>query len=149
MKIKVDIEINASNKEVWNIISDIEHSEKIISGINNIDILNKPKDSLVGLKWVETRTMFGKAATETMWITEAEENSYYKTRAESHGAIYTTYLKLSGQEKTTLLSMEFSSEAVSFSGKLMSMIFGGLLKKSMKKLLLKDLTDIKTAVEKE
>lgn len=147
MKITINIEINAPKEKVWKVITDIENSVNTISGIDKIEILNKPKNTLVGLKWKETRTIFRKTATETMWITEAKENNYYKTRAESNGAIYQTILKLTEKENSTFLTMEFSSEAVSLKGKIMTFIFGRMLSKSMKKLVEKDLIDIKTAVE--
>jgi hypothetical protein len=147
MKIAIDIDIKAPKEKVWKVITDIENSGKIISGIDKIEILNKPKDTMIGLKWKETRTIFGKSATETMWITEALGNTYYKTRAESNGAIYRTILKLSEKENSTLLTMEFSSEAISMKGKIMAFIFGRMLSKSMKKLVEKDLIDIKTSVE--
>lgn len=147
MKIAIEIEIKKTKGQVWKVITDIENSVNTISGIDKIEILNKPENTLVGLKWKETRTIFGKSATETMWITEAKENNYYKTRAESNGAIYQTLLKISDKENATLLTMEFSSEAISLKGKIMAFIFGRMLGKSMKKLVEKDLIDIKTAVE--
>ncbi len=147
MKISVDVVINEPKEKVWQVITDIENAANIISGIDKIEILNKPKDTLVGLKWKETRTMFGKSATETMWITEAKENDYYKTRAESNGAIYQTVLKLSEKENATLLTMEFHSEAVTLKGKIMALIFGLLLKSSMKKIIKQDLIDLKNAIE--
>ena len=147
MKISTDIGIRAPKEKVWQIITDIENSMNTISGIDKIEILHKPKETIVGLKWKETRTIFGKSATETMWITEAEENNYYKTRAESNGAVYQTVLKLSEIENATILTMEFSSEAVTFKGKIMALIFGVILKNSMKKLIEKDLIDIKTFAE--
>ena len=147
MKLTTDIEIKAPKEKVWIVITDIENSVNAISGIDKIEILNKPKDTLVGLKWMETRTIFGKSATETMWITEATENNYYKTRAESNGAIYQTILKLAEKENTTFLTMEFSTEAISLKGKIMAFIFGRMLSKSMKKLIKKDLIDIKNTVE--
>ena len=147
MKLTIDIEIKAPKEKVWKVITDIENSVNTISGIEKIEILNKPKDTVVGLKWKETRTIFGKSATETMWITEATENDYYKTRAESNGAIYQTILKLSEKENTTFLTMEFSTEAISLKGKIMAFIFGRMLSKSMKKLIEKDLMDIKNIVE--
>ena len=147
MKLTTDIEIKVPKEKVWKVIADIENSVNIISGIDKIEILNKPKDTIVGLKWKETRTIFGKSATETMWITEATENNYYKTRAESNGAIYQTVLKLSEKENTTFLTMEFSSEAISLKGKIIDFIFGRMLYKTMKKLIKKDLIDIKTTVE--
>jgi hypothetical protein len=82
-----------------------------------------------------------------MWITEAKENDYYKTRAKSNGAIYQTILKLSEKESATLLTMEFNSEAITIKGKIMAFIFGKMLNKTMKKLIKKDLTDIKTTIE--
>ena len=85
MKINVDIVINGSNEKVWEVIADIEHSPEVISGIEQVEVLEKPADGLVGLKWKETRTMFGKTATEVMWITDVEEGTSYSTRAESHG----------------------------------------------------------------
>ena len=149
MKLTIDIEIKAPKERVWKVITDIENSVNTISGIDKIEILNKPKDTVVGLKWKETRTIFGKSATETMWITEATENNYYKTRAESNGAIYQTILKLSEKDDTTFLTMEFSTEAISLKGKIMAFIFGRMLNKTMKKLIKKDLIDIKTTVENE
>ena len=147
MKLTIDIEIKSPKEKVWKVITDIENSVNTISGIDKIEILNKPKDTVVGLKWKETRTIFGKSATETMWITEATEYNYYKTRAESNGAIYQTILKLSEKENTTFLTMEFNSEAITIKGKIMAFIFGRMLNKTMKKLIKKDLIDIKTTVE--
>lgn len=148
MNISIDIEIKAPKEKVWKVITDIENSAKVISGIDEIEILNRTKDTIVGLKWKETRTIFGKSATETMWITETKENNYYKTRAESNGAVYHTVLKLTEKGENTVLSLEFSSIAVTFKGKIMAFIFGFILKKSMKKLIEKDLVDIKTFIEK-
>ncbi len=149
MKVSIDIEIKAQKEKVWQVITDIENSMNTISGIDKIEILNKPKDTIIGLKWKETRTIFGKSATETMWITEAKKNNYYKTRAQSNGAVYQTVLKLTEIENATVLTMEFSSEAITFKGKIMAFIFGVILKKSMKKLIEKDLIDIKSFIEKK
>ncbi|SRR6056297_279378 len=148
MKLSLDIEIKGPKEKVWKVITDIENSVNTISGIDKIEILNNPKEALVGLKWKETRTIFGKSSTETMWITEASDNNYYKTRAESNGAMYQTILKLSEKENTTILKMEFSTEAISLKGKILAFIFGRMVHKSMKKLIENDLTDIKTTVEK-
>lgn len=90
MIISARIKINCTKEKVWELITDIENSANFISGINNIEILNQPREGLIGLKWKETRKMFGKEAEEVMWITESEPYKYYQTRAESHGAIYIT-----------------------------------------------------------
>lgn len=147
MNIEVDIEISASKERVWVAITDIENCGDMISAITKINVLNKPLDGVVGLKWEETRTMFGKEATETMWITDAVENEYYKTRAESHGTVYISKMALSGQEDKTLLTMAFQAQAQNILGKVMSACMSFFFKGSMKKMVVKDLEDIKNHVE--
>ena len=147
MTITVEIPIQGSNKDIWKIITDIENSVTNISGIENVEIHHDPGESMVGLKWTETRTLFGKTATETMWITEAEINQYYKTRAESHGAIYTTVMSIVENNGETLLRMEFTGEPQSLGAKLMTGILMPFFKKATKKALYQDLLDIKKVVE--
>jgi len=91
--------------------------------------------------------MFGKEATETMWITDYVENEYYQTRAESHGSIYTSRLSIERVGKNTKLAMSFSAEAQTFFVKIFSLCMGFIIKGSMKKALIKDLNDIKTHLE--
>ncbi len=127
-------------------ITDIEHSEQTISAIDKIEVLEKP-ESLNGFKWKETRTMFGKEATEIMWITESEKNHYYKTRAESHGMVYVSSLSIEDEDDHEVLIMGFEGEPQSFGGKVMNMIFGKMMMSSMEKAILKDLEDIRNVVE--
>ncbi len=147
MKMEVRIPINGSKEDIWKVITDIENATSNISGIEKVEILDHPKDSLVGLKWIETRTMFGKTATETMWVTEAEDNHYYQTRAENHGAIYISRLEISEENGQNFLSMSFDGQAQSFGARIMSAIFGFLMKGATKKMIQQDLEDIKKVVE--
>lgn len=148
MKLSVDIEIEKPKEAVWSAITDIENCDNFISAIVDLKILNKSENGLVGLKWQETRLMFGKEASETMWITEAVENEYYCTRAESHGSVYITRLSLSEAGNNTLLNMTFTAEAQKLFIKIVSACMGVFIKSSMKKALYKDLEDIKKYVEK-
>lgn len=147
MELKTHIQINASKEKVWSIISDIENSKENISAIENIEILEPPTNGLLGLKWQETRTMFGKQATEIMWITDSSENEFYQTRAESHGAIYISRLWLEEGNNGTLLSMSFDGTPVTFGAKFMSTVLGWMFKGATKRALQKDLEDIKNAAE--
>ena len=148
MMIEVQVDIQSSKEEIWEVISDIENSAEIISGIDKIEILDKPADGLVGLKWRETRTMFNNTATEIMWVTEAVENDFYKVRAESNGAVYISKMSIIEADDSSTLTMEFNAEAQTFTAKLMSATIGQLFKSSSVKTLQQDLVDIKTAVEK-
>ena len=91
--------------------------------------------------------MFGKEATEVMWITDYAENEFYQTRAESHGSVYISRLSVERIESCTKLTMSFTSEAQTFFVKILSFSMGFLVKGSMKKALMKDLNDIKAYVE--
>ncbi|TDF35174.1 SRPBCC family protein [Alteromonadaceae bacterium M269] len=148
MNVSVDINISKPAVEVWAAITDIENCQDMVSSIIDLEVLDKPEKDLVGLKWKETRKMFGKEATETMWITEAVDSQYYCTRAENHGAIYITKLSLAESDGVTTLNMTFSAEAETLGMKIMSAIMGLILKRSMKQALQTDLEDIKRFVEK-
>lgn len=139
--------VDASKEEIWEVISNIKKAEKTISGIEKVEVLEQPKEGLVGLKWRETRTLFGKTATEVMWITEAKENSHYKTRAESHGSIYITEVGIVEENGNNHIRMEFNAEPQTFGAKIMGVLLGSMMKNATKKALIKDLEDIKKAAE--
>ena len=148
MNITVSTLIDAPKEKVWEAISDFTGAEQVISGIKKIEILEKPEKGLVGLKWRETREMFGKEATEVMWITSEEKGVQYKTRAESHGSIYETVMRVEKEGNKTRLSMDFSAKAQNFFTVIMSATIGLLFKGATKKALQKDLEDVKAHMEK-
>lgn len=147
MKVQVEVPIQASKEAIWQVITDIENSPQHISGIEEVEVHNHPGDKLVGLKWTETRTLFGKTATETMWVTEATKNEYYRTRAESHGAIYNSTLRIDERNGQNYLSMELHGEPQTFGAKIMGAIFGFMFKNATRKALMQDLQDIKKVAE--
>ena len=148
MKLKAEIIIDGTKEQIWQVITDIEGSIDRISAIEKIDILDKPVSGMLGLKWEETRTMFGKSATEIMWITDVVENEYYQTRAESNGAIYKSRLQIEESGDKSKLTMEFEGEAQSAVAKIMSFLTGFMFKSATEKALQEDLKDIKAYVEK-
>lgn len=147
MNIETQVTIQGTKESIWQVITDIENAVSTISGIEKVEILEKPENGLVGLKWRETRTMFGKTAVETMWITDAVENEYYQTRAESHGAVYVTKLSISELDNSTSLKMKFSGTAQTLVAKVMIGIMGIFFKNATRKALAQDLVDIKEVVE--
>ncbi len=148
MQVNVSTDISATPSKVWKIITDIENSQATISGIDKVEVLEPAKGpSITGLKWKETRTMFGREATEVMWITEAKANSHYDTRAESHGAVYTTRMVVEKIDGGTRLSMTFNGEPQTRGAKIMWALTGWMAKGAMRKTCAKDLDDIKAAAE--
>ena len=147
MQCSTSIEISKPKADVWKAVTDIPNAVGMISGILSVEVLENPEAGLVGFKWKETRKMFGKEATEIMWITDAADNEYYCTRAESHGSVYKTRLSLNDDDGNTRLTMAFTGEPQTMGAKILSFVMGGFMKGSMEKELRKDLTDIKNFVE--
>src|SRR5215813_12003613 len=110
MIVKAQVTINGPKAAIWAAITNIENASKIISGILNIEVLEKPADGLVGLKWRETRMLFGKPATAEKWITDAAENVFYKTRAEDSGFVFTSTMSISESSGGITLTSSHDSQ---------------------------------------
>ena len=149
MIVEAQVTVDGSKEAIWAVITDIENASETVSGIEQVELLEKPESGLVGLKWRETRTLFGKTATEEMWITDAAENEFYTTRAESHGFIYTSTISISEQDNRISLTMTHVSKPRGFLARLLSIPMGVVFKGVMKKALLQDLNDLKGVVERQ
>jgi len=148
MIVEAQVTINGSKAAVWAAITDIENASEIISGIENIEVLEKPANGLVGLKWRETRMLFGKPATVEKWITDAAENEFYTTRAEDNGFVFLSTIRISESSGGITLTSSHETKPQGIVARLKSMpmfLFKGVIKKA----LLQDLNDIKSAVEQE
>lgn len=147
MIVEAQVSINGSKSAIWEAITNIENASDIISGIKKIEIVDKPAKGLVGLKWRETRILFGDAATVEKWITDAAENDFYKTKAEDDGFVFMTTNRISESNGGITLMSTHETQPRGFVAKLKALpmfLFKGVVKKA----ILQDLHDIKAAVEK-
>jgi polyketide cyclase/dehydrase/lipid transport protein len=149
MFVEAQVTINGSKPAIWAAITDIENSAKTIKGIEKIEIVEKPTSGLVGLRWRETRMLFGDPATVEKWITDATENESYTTRAESDGFIFLTTVKMSDGNGGTTLTSSHDSQPQTFVKKVMSIPMGLFFKGVVRKAVLQDLNDIKSVVEQK
>ena len=147
MALKTDILIDASLDKVWSLISDIKGSPEFISGIDKVEILEQPAEGLVGLKWEETRTLFGRTATEVMWITDVEPGRFYKTRADGPNVVYISSLGLDEVDGKTRLTMQFESDISSLGTRILSAVMGIFFNGATRKAMEQDLKDIKAVAE--
>lgn len=148
MFVEAQVTINGSRAAIWAAITDIENASEIISGIENIEVLEKPANGLVGLRWRETRMLFGKPATAEKWITDAAENEFYKTRAEDNGFVFLTTISISESSGGITLTSSHDSQPQNIVARLMSIPMALFFKGVAKKAILQDLHDIKSRVEK-
>ncbi|MBK8613326.1 MAG: SRPBCC family protein [Flavobacteriales bacterium] len=148
MIVEAQITINGSKAVVWAATTNIANFAELLSGVEKIEVVERPATGLVGLKWKETRMLFGKSATVEKWITEAKENTFYTTRAEDSGFVFITTNRISGSDGGVTLTgiHETQPQGLIASLKALPMVF---FKGMIKKAILQDLNDIKTEVERE
>jgi hypothetical protein len=148
MIVEAQVTINASKAAIWAAITNIENASDIISGIEKIEILEKPANGLVGLKWRQTRMLFGKPATVEKWITDAAENEYYKTKAEQDGFVFLTTTSISQSSGGMTLTSRHETKPQGIVARLKStpmFLFKGVIKRA----ILQDLNDIRSSVEQK
>ena len=146
MIVEASITIAGSKASVWTATTDIAYFAQVLSGVEKIEIISKPATGLMGLRWKETRILFGKPATVEKWITEVKENECYTTRAEQDGFVFITTNRISGSDGDVTLTGIHETQPQGFAAKLKSLpmvFFKGVIKKA----ILRDLNDIKAAVE--
>lgn len=148
MLVEVQVSINAPRAAIWAVAADIEHGADLLSGVDSIEILTRPARGLVGLKWRETRMLFGKPASADKWITEAVDQQSYSTRVESDGFVFLSTLRISeGRDGGMTLTSIHDSQPQDFKTRLMAIPMRLFFKGVAEKALLQDLNDIKAAAE--
>lgn len=148
MIVETQVTINGSKSAVWDAITDINEAAQHLSGVEKIGVVERPTTGLVGMRWRETRIYFGKPATVEKRITEVVENEYYKTAAESDGFLFLSTMSISASGGGITLSTSHDYLPQGFAAKVKSVPMF-LFKSMIKKALMQDLTDIKTAVERQ
>ena len=148
MKVTAEIAIDGSREAVWGVITDIENWTSMITNIIRIRILNKPENGIGGMEWLETRSMFGVEATETLQVTDLLENQYYCSRCERSDAVVQTRFSLKDHRGKTLLGVSIDVEPQTSFSRTLSFCMGPILKSAVLKVLQQDLADIKQQVEK-
>ncbi len=148
MKIIDTITINSPVGEVFKVFTDLDNANKNISAITKIKVLEGPSKMAPGTKWRETRTMFGKEATEEMWVGELTKNKSYTIEADSRGAKYRTDYTFTEKDGKTDVAMVFDCAVDNPVANFFMNIMFLLMKSATKKQLRNDLVDLKTACEK-
>ncbi|MBX7220739.1 MAG: hypothetical protein K1Y36_12390 [Blastocatellia bacterium] len=147
MIVAAEVTINGSREAVWAAITNIGNAPDIISGIQKIEILEQPAQGIVGLKWRETRMLFGKPTSVEKWITDAAENEFYQTRAEDGGFVFVTTKRISENLDGMRLTESHETIPQGIIPTLMTIPMRLFFKGVIQKTALQDLNDIKTAVE--
>ena len=130
--------IAAPAQRVWQVFTDIPGSVAAVGGISSVEVLSDGPFG-PGFRWRETRTMFGRAATEEMWVTDAQEPRSYEVAASSHGSDYLSRYTFEEVDGGTRVTVTFSGEPHSLVAKGMNLLTGGLAKGTVVKMFQQDL----------
>ena len=96
--------INAPVEKVWDVLTDIPNAARRLSGIDDVQMMTSGPYA-VGTRWRETRTFFGRTATEEMWVRFNDPLRSTVIEASNGGVDYrsTWRLREIGSEKTELV----------------------------------------------
>ena len=148
MEMTLSKQITAPASRVWQIITDLELCEQVITGIDGIEILAGGERFGVGTRWRETRTMLGKQATEEMEVTAIEPGRSYVVEAGRASVLYRSTLTVDAlDEGRSRLSMSFGAEPKSMAARVLAATVGRLFVGATKKALRRDLDDVAAAAE--
>lgn len=145
--VHVSHEIAVAPEVVWPILVGVDAWVETIEAIEAVERLDDGVGFGLGTTWRETRTMFGKKATEVMEVTEFEEGVRYATFAESHGSKYYSEVRVDPTDEGCRLSMNFRGEAQTALTRIADVTIGRLFMGATRKALAKDLADIGAAAE--
>ena len=146
MQIHITKQIAAPVELVFDVFSDITKIDNHLSGITKVVILSDMKEG-VGTRWRETRTIFGREATEEMEISDFKPNQSYDVIASSRGTDYHIRHTFTPKDGGTQVDMIFSSTPTSLPAKLISSL-GFLFKGTTRKMLEADLDELKALCER-
>ena len=148
MGLVVELEMDGSVPDVWNVCTDITHSADFIEAIIRIEIV-EGAGFAEGLRWNETREMFGKAETEQMYIQSVDLYKNYVVGSISCGVKYESSLVFEKiTESRTKLSFVFETKALSWMGWFFNCLIGCCMNGMLRKQIMNDLKDIAAEVEK-
>lgn len=138
----------ATPQQVWNVMTDLDGARDTISGIDSIERLDDLPGFQVGTRWRETRTMFGRSATETMEVIACDPGRSYATEAHNRGTRYVTTMSVTPVDGgQSMVSMRFEAEVTGVLNKTIGALVGRLMMGNVRKAMQADVDDIARAAE--
>ena len=150
MELDLSRHVDADPPTVWEVLTDIPQAHRTLSGVLAVEILT-PGPYQPGLRWRETRKMFGMKATEEMMVQAAEPPHSTTIVAESGGTEYKTVFTVTPDaEGGSTLRMRFGAHTAHAPAvaRVVMAIMGRFAEKSTRKTMEQDLADIAAEAER-
>ena len=139
--------ISAPIDEVWDVFTDIGAAAERLTAVERIELLTDGPFA-EGTRWRETRRLYGKSATEEMWVSHLLPQRSYTVDAGSTSTRYESrYDFIPVDDSTTRVTFTFSGESTGLV-RLIGVVMWPLLKGRMAKDLRRDLDDLAKVCER-
>lgn len=150
MNVQVAREIDAPADDVWAAVTDLDAAPRMISAIDAVERLDDGVAFGVGTTWRETRTMFGRSATERLEVTQLDAPRRYTATAVNGATVATSVIAIAplGADRCRL-SMSMATTSANLVGRFVSALVGVVFARSMRTALQRDLDDITAWVARD
>ena len=147
MRVNATQPIRAPLARVFEVFTDVERCAGRIKGIKKAEILSEARSGK-GLRWRETRSMFGKDADADKEITALDAPRSFRVESRVDGTNYvSTFAFAEGADAgSTVVTWTHHSEALTLGAKLGSPILF-LFQGTMRSFMKKDLADLAEFLE--
>lgn len=147
-QVRVQRDIIAEPPEVWMVLTDLDRYPKVLTSVDAVERLEGVGFE-VGTRWRETRRMYGKVATEELWVADIDPGRRVVVHTEAKGTVYEAVYEVLPSSLGTRLVITYGAETSKASAgqRLALAVMGPLGSKAVKASLEQDLVDFAAAVE--
>ncbi|MGJ7439527.1 SRPBCC family protein [Aquipuribacter sp. MA13-6] len=133
---------------VWAVATDLANAPDVITDIDAVEVLT-PGPFGVGTRWRETRTMFGRSASEEMAVTAVDPGRSYTAEADSRRTHYVSTFTFVPVAGGTDVTMTFAGEPSGTLARALTRVTAPLTRRAVERTLRADLDDIAAAAEQD
>lgn len=146
-QVEIHRHVEAPVERVWAIAADLPGAPRTLTGVQRVEVLT-PGPFGVGTRWRETRTMFGREATEEMAVTDLRAGRAYTVEATSSGARYvSTFTFEPAGSAETDVTLTFGAHATTAVARVLGVLTAPIARRSVANALRGDLEDLARAAE--
>jgi len=127
---EITTQIDAPLSLVFDTVAHIENFSKAVPHIVSTEFLSD-KQSGVGTRFREVRTMGGREASNDLEVTEFEENDHVRIVTDSHGAVWDTLFTVRESGEGTELVMTMDARPYKLLPRLMIPLTKGMVRKAI------------------
>lgn len=146
MQIAVECFVEVPPDAAFSTAIDISNWPRFISGVQSVELLT-PGPLAVGTRFRETRSMFGRQATEDMTLAQVEPPHRFLLTAFNHGTAYRAERLFAPEAAGTRATLVFEGRPATLLARLFAPL-GRLFLGTLERQLESDLADLKLEAER-